>query len=97
MFALALTRRGRTPCAKYLRHLDDYDANAEFTPLRQRIMQSSRMKFTTYRTMVGYMAQDSNFTLVNPVMDYHPMYQGTMVAEYKRLAATRVRLIELMN
>ena len=55
------------------------------------------MKFTTYRTMVGYMAQDSNFTLVNPVMDYHPMYQGTMVAEYKRLAATRVRLIELMN
>jgi hypothetical protein len=75
-----IVRNARTPCAKYILSLLNYNAEEESRRLNQKILSSTRTKYLTYRTWM------------NPELKKHPMYSDKNVAEYQRLTMTRFRL-----
>ena len=75
-----IVRNARTPCAKYILSLSNYNAEDESRRLNEKILSSTRTKYLTYRTWM------------NPELKKHPMYFDKNVAEYQRLTTTRFRL-----
>ena len=76
----SIVRNARTPCAKYILALANYDAEEESARFKEKILSSTRTKYQTYRTWM------------NPELKKHPMYSDRNVREYQRLTTTRFRL-----
>jgi hypothetical protein len=79
-FVWQMANRANTPCARYVRSLENFDATHELESLRNRIRASARTKFVTYTT------------LMNPSLEAPIMYETPDVPEYMRLVATKFRL-----
>ena len=80
MHAMGLARDANAPCARYILSLEQFAPEDTRRQLNERIEQSQRTKYITYRT------------LMNPQLSLHEMYTDTSVKEHERLAVTRLRL-----
>jgi hypothetical protein len=80
MHALDLARRARTPCARYVDSLINYDPADDEAAFIDRVMTAERTKYATYRT------------LMNPSLLQHPIYSDPNTPEHKRLIFTKARL-----
>jgi hypothetical protein len=80
MFTLEKCRTANTPCARYIRSLEQHDHDQEVQILKEKARTSTRTKYRTY------------YNLMNPELKRHEMYADLNVKEYARLTTTRFRL-----
>ncbi|ELT92565.1 hypothetical protein CAPTEDRAFT_186932 [Capitella teleta] len=81
MFTLEKCRTANTPCARYIRSLDQHDYDHEDQILEEKLRTSTRTKYRTY------------CNLMNPERKRHEMYADLNVKEFARLiTTTRFRL-----
>ena len=75
-----LANEARTPGARYIQSLENFDINHEAEILEEKIRTSTRMKYRTY------------VTLMNPELNKNTMYMDAGVKEHERIVTTKFRL-----
>ncbi|ELU15071.1 hypothetical protein CAPTEDRAFT_186743 [Capitella teleta] len=80
MFTLERCRTANTPCARYIRSLDQHDYDHEDQILKEKARTSTRTKYRSYCNPM------------NPELKKHEIYTDINVKEYARLTTTRFRL-----
>ncbi|ELU05651.1 hypothetical protein CAPTEDRAFT_217496 [Capitella teleta] len=73
-------RTANTPCARYIRSLDQHDYDHEDQILKEKARTSTRTKYRSYCNPM------------NPELKKHEIYTDINVKEYARLTTTRFRL-----
>jgi len=81
MHVWTLVNAARTPCARYVNQVLNFDVHAERTTRLGRVRQQTESSSKT-----------ATYCLLNPSLAVHSMYNSADAKEFQRLAITRLRL-----